>query len=281
MDFLLLRVTFNLAFSQLLKVAQARDGELLPAALVNYVMATVVAALFLAVGHPPSPQPVSIVLGIATGVTYAVSLLGLEIIMRLNGVSIAVAILNLSVLVPTAAAIVFFHERPDAWQVIGIVTALVALPLLSRSRAAVEAPQAPLPTILVGLFMLFFVTGASGVLMKALQVHAPRSDYLFYGVALFAVSSLVIALAVRVRRSPWGPHALPVGSMVGVTNYLQLFFSLQALTVMQAAIFFPASSALTVVLNALLAVRFWGERLDFRANAGIALAILAAMMMNL
>jgi drug/metabolite transporter (DMT)-like permease len=278
MGFLFLRVVFNLAFSQLLKMAQERDGELLPAALVNYLIASAVALLFLLLGHPPSPQPVSVLLGIATGVTYAVSLLGLEIIMGLSGVSIAVAILNLSVLVPTAAAILFFHERPDAWQVMGIVAALIALPLLSRSRARLEAPTAPFPTLLAGLFMLFFVTGASGVLMKALQANAPRSDYLFYGVALFIVSSLVIGFAVCVRRSPWGPNALPIGSLVGVTNYLQLFFSLQALSVMQAAIFFPASSALTVVLNTLLAVRFWGEKLDFRAQTGIILAILAAMM---
>src|SRR5581483_2944873 len=127
---------------------------------------------------------------------------------------------------------------------------------------------------------LFLVTGCSGVIMKTFEVYCPPDDRLAYATALFTVSALVIGLAVVRKQVQWGPLAWPIGSLVGVCNLLQLEVTLMALAVLPAIVVFPASSALTVVISALLSVWFWQERLNTRSLVGMALAICAAILLN-
>jgi len=280
MIFLFLRILFNTSFSQLLRFAQVRDGQMLPTALVNYVVAALAGGVILFFTRPAAPQAISLWLGVTTGVTYAVAMLGIEPAMRLSGVGITVAVLQLSVLVPTVASMLFFRERPNFGQGIGILAAVMALPLLSRAPAVIEGARVPVRATALILVSLFLVAGGSGVAMKAFEECAPAADRPVYSVALFAVSSLVIAVAVAIRRMPWGPLAWPVGGLVGLSNLLQLEVTLRALAALPAFIVFPISSALTIALNTLLAVVFWNERLDGRARLGIVLAILSAILLN-
>lgn len=280
MIFLGLRILFNTAFAQLLKLAQVRDGQMLPSACVNYIVATLLGGLGMLLFPPSAPQALSVCLGLATGLTYALSLLGLEVAVRTNGVSIAVAILQLSVLVPTVFSVVLFGERPGPVQSAGIVLAVPALWLLTRSRAVASDARPSFREAALTLFLLFFVTGLSGILMKFFQVHCPPGDRLPYATALFAVSALVTGLATGIKRVAWGPLAWPIGSLVGACNLLQLEVTLRALAVLPAFVVFPASSALTVVISALLSVWFWQERLGARALVGMALAILCAILLN-
>jgi drug/metabolite transporter (DMT)-like permease len=265
---------------------------MLPAACVNYIVAALLGGLSLLLF--PSPAPVhalSVRLGLATGLTYALSLLGLEVAVRTSGVSIAVAILQLAVLVPTVVSMVLFQERPGPVQGVGIVLAVPALWLLTRSRTLATAAtitdtvtpsvrRPPASEAAITLLLLFLVTGCSGVLMKSFEVYCPPGDRLAYATALFAVSALVIGGAVVRKRVKWGPLAWPIGTLVGLCNLLQLEMTLMALAVLPAIVVFPASSALTVVLSALLSVWFWQERLNARALLGMALAILCAILLN-
>jgi drug/metabolite transporter (DMT)-like permease len=278
--YVLLRTLFNTFFSQGLKVAQVRDGQMVSAALVNYGVAAVVTCALSLLGDHPRPQPVSLWLGAATGFTYAISLLGLETAMRLSGVSIAVAVLQLSVLVPTVASMALFNERPSGLQLVGIGAAVAALGLLSRASATRgEQPGNP-RAIAVAIFLLFFVTGCSGVMMKVFQEVAPVVDRQAFTAALFVVSFLVTGAAVVKLRTSWGRTTWPMGTAVGVANVLQLEATLRALSVLPAVIVFPISSALTVALSALLSVWFWKERPGPKAVVGIVLATVGAVLIN-
>lgn len=281
MIYLCLRILFNTSFSQLLKWAQVRDGQMLPAALVNYVVASLLTAPAWALWGNALPQPVAVWLGALTGLCYAVSLLGLESAIRLSGVSLAVAVLQLSVMVPTLFSMIAFREIPDLFQSLGIALGLIALPLLSQSRAVRNGEAAPAGKIVLVMLNLFLVTGLSGVAMKLAQAYALPSDRYAYAFLVFSVSVLVIAAAVGIRRPPWGRSALPIGSLVGIANAVQLECTLRALAALPAVIVFPSSTALTVALNTLLSVRLWGEQLDMRARWGIVVALAAAVLMNL
>lgn len=116
--------------------------------------------------------------------------------------------------------------------------------------------------------------------MKLFEVYCPPSDRLAYATALFAVSALVIGLAVVRMQVSWGPLAWPIGSLVGICNLLQLEMTLLALSVLPTFVVFPVSSGLTVVLSALLSFWFWRERLNARAFLGMGLAILSALLLN-
>jgi len=278
--FLFLRILFNLSFAQLLKLAQARDGQILPAALVNYLVAALLSGLGIALLRPPTPQGISLGLGVANGLTYALSLLSMETALQASGISITVAVLQLSVLVPTLASILIFQERPDLGQGFGIAAALPSLWLLSGSRAVPDGPRIPLRKATAALLSLFLITGGSGVAMKAFEVYARPTDRLAYSAALFATATLVIGIAVVREARAWGRLAWPVGSLIGLSNLLQLEATLKALALLPAILVFPISSALTVSFNTLLSVWLWKERLNYRSRLGIALAVLSAILMN-
>jgi drug/metabolite transporter (DMT)-like permease len=279
--YLCLRILFNTSFSQLLKWAQVRDGQMLPAALVNYLVASLLTALAWALWGNSFPQSVAVWLGILTGLCYAISLLGLETAIRISGVSIAVAVLQLSVMVPTLFSMIAFRERPGLLQALGIVLAMVALPLLSQSRTTRNGEPAPARKIASVMLSLFLITGLSGVTMKLAQTYALPGDRYAYAFLVFAVSVVVVGAAMWFRKPPWGKSALPVGSLVGIANAVQLECTLRALAALPAVIVFPVSTALTVALNTLLSVRLWGEQLDLRARWGIVMALAAAVLMNL
>jgi drug/metabolite transporter (DMT)-like permease len=278
--FLLLRIVFNTCFSQLLKLAQTRDGNILPTAFVNYTVAAIVSGAITFALRSPTPTSATIWLGLLTGLTYAIALLGIETGMKVLGVGITVAISQLSVLVPIAASLIFFREHPNAYQVIGMIFATLALPLLSRSRTVEQATPVKPGEAALAIFLLFFVTGLSGVTMKMLSEYSPDADRMSFTTILFATSAVIIGGVTLIRRIPWGPSAFGIGSMVGLSNVFQLEATLKALAIVPAYIVFPVTSAITVSLNAVLSVLFWHEKLDREARAGILLSILAAIFMN-
>lgn len=280
MLFLTLRIVFNTAFAQLLKLAQVRDGHMLPAACVNYIVAALLGGLGMLLFPTPAPHALSVALGLATGLAYALSLLGMDLAVRTSGVSIAVAIVQLSVLVPTVVSMVLFRERPGALQSVGMALSVPALWLLTGAPTPAAGEGRAAGKAALPLLLLFLVTGFSGVLMKTFEADCPPGDRLAYATALFAVSALVIGGVVAQRKVPWGRLALPVGTLVGICNLAQLEVTLMALSVLPAIVVFPASSALTVVISALLAAWFWKERLSARTIVGMALAIVCAVLLN-
>ncbi len=253
---------------------------MLPSALVNYLIASLLSAAGLLIFRVPMPHTTSLELGAATGVAYGLSLLALESAMRLSGVSIAVAVNQLSLLIPTVVSVLVFAERPNGLQYVGIAVAFVALPLLSFSSTIADSIQTKSRESAIVIFLLFAITGCAGVTIKMFQFTGQPQDQLAFTVATFAAATLVIALAIAVRHMAWGPSAWPVGSLIGMCNLLQLVATLQALTLFPAAVVFPITSALTVALSTLLSVRFWNERLSAHATVGIALAMLSAALLG-
>jgi drug/metabolite transporter (DMT)-like permease len=276
---LALRILFNTGFSQGLKFAQARDGATLCAALVNYIVAATLGWCMVAAGEG-LPTPGSLIFGGLTGLLYGISLLGLESAMRTSGVSIAVAVNQLSTIVPTLYSMAAFSERPSLLQTAGLCLAFIALPLLSGAKTVQVRPQdAPAKASRVILF-LFCSTGVAGITIKAGQRFGGGHHWAFSAMC-FTFAGIIVASAILRLKAQWGRSALPAGLFVGGCNLGQMVATLQALTLLPAMVVFPISTALTVSLNTLLAVVWWGERLNSRSVAGILLAAVSAVAMNL
>lgn len=294
MIYLLLRILFTVVFSHLLRFSQARCRRPLLAAAVNYLVAAVACLLWVlftgtrANGH-------TALLGAVAGFTYVTSLMLILPSMRISGVSITGAVVQLSLMVPVAVAIWRFGEWPTRWQFAGIGLTTIALPLLSSGRSAVteSAPARFSPLIL----LLFASTGISQVVMKEFSALRPRDELPFYSFSLFATSTVCTALWLywdssrpttggeeegvdstgETRRfKEWG-----IGAVLGTANVLQLLSLLLALRALPAVIVFPVSAALGITANALASSVLWGERPSPAAWWGIALSIGAVVLLNL
>ena len=277
MLFVVLRALANTLFAQLLRLGQAKRPQTLGVITINYGVATL-ASLLLAGFRRRAPYlPQTLGLGALGGVAYITSILLLMPAMRRSGVSVAVAVLQLAVLRPVAYAMLVFGEMPSRAQWVGMAAAVAALVLLSMGRALPrERKSARFSPLLLPLFC---VTGISGIAMKAFHEYAPARDLPGFMAVLFGTATLGGALAMVARREPLRRADWALGAAVGLPNVAQLECLLRALETVPAIIC-PVSSALTLLLNAVAALLWWGERLDRPTALGLALALAATVLLN-
>lgn len=291
MAFLLLRIVFTVAFSHLLRFSQARTRRPLLAATVNYGMAGLACSLW-AGATGSLPHWPTLVLGALAGFTYVTSLVMMLPAMRKSGVSVTGAVVQLSMMAPVPVAILRFGEYPNAWQTVGIVLTLVALPLLSASSAVQTSQSAGRFSFLI--VWLFLSTSTSQVVMKEFSTTRPAADLPVYSAALFLSATFFTWLwMTRAAGSaaPAEPETRqeerklvgewPLGTVMGVANVLQLVFLLLALRVLPAVIVFPVSASLGIVANVLAAMAIWKERPPPAGWVGIGMAIIAVVLLNL
>jgi drug/metabolite transporter (DMT)-like permease len=116
--------------------------------------------------------------------------------------------------------------------------------------------------------------------MKAFHEYAPAQDLPGFMTVLFGTATVGGALVMVVRREPLRRADLVLGAAVGLPNAAQLECLLRAMETVPAIIVFPVSSALSLVLNAVAALLWWGERLDRSTALGLALALAATVLLN-
>jgi drug/metabolite transporter (DMT)-like permease len=284
MLFLFLRALCNVVFAQLLRLGQTKRPQTLGVVTVNYLVATLASLALACLRGRLHYAPPTLGLGALGGVSYIVSMLLLLPAMRRSGLSVAVAVLQLAILVPVAYAMLVFGEMPSRAQWVGMAAAVGALVLLSTGRT-LSSSGSTLNRKAGGRFsplllLLFFVTGISGISMKAFHEYAPARDLPGFMAVLFATATLGGALAMVVCREPLRRADWVLGAAIGLPNAAQLEFLLRALETVPAIIVFPVSSALSLLLNALAAVLWWGERLDRPTSLGLALALAATVLLN-
>jgi drug/metabolite transporter (DMT)-like permease len=291
MIYILLRVLFQTVFAQSLRYGQVGTGRVLVVAFVNYAFATLFCAV-LAVGMDELGfSRTTLLCGLVGGVTYLIALVLTLPAMRQSGVSVSVAVLQLSVLVPVVYAIAAFGERPSPAQIVGLVLAVAALVILSFTTSAADATDpARFSPILIPLFL---VCGLSGVSMKLFQETGPPEQRMSFNAILFGMATVtnVVALALpravgnvtdeaRIPKQRPLLAAIGMGLVMGAANSGQLICLMLALATAPAVLVFPVSSALSLVANALVSAVLWGETLRPAGWLGLGLAVVASVLLN-
>ena len=110
-----------------------------------------------------------------------------------------------------------------------------------------------------------------------------KSIFLFTSLS-FAVSAAVILAIIARQRKPTrtgeGKELVP-GICLGFANVGGQVFMVTALHELHPAFVLPVASCCGVTATVLLARWLWGERLDVRALCGLALALIALVVLNL
>jgi len=89
------------------------------------------------------------------------------------------------------------------------------------------------------------------------------------------------ACYVALRRLRYRKPEILLGSVLGFFNVFTLFFTLLALSVVPAVVFFPTSLCSLIILNLFISWMLWKEKLIMRQLFGIALAMAVVILVNL
>jgi len=281
---LVLATFFSANFGIIVRWAQGRRSNLWAVGAINYVCATLFQLARAAAAGPGALSPATVLIGTGGGVAYVTAFGFLCAGMAKRGVSIATAILRLSVLLPIVVAIVFWGEEPQGWQAAGATLALVSLPLLAYR------PPSPGDAIdrrtVVQLVVLFILNGFCMLAVRGYQqtgIRGQESLFLafLFGTAAIGATGAWVWQRVRAHSSTAVRRDLIPGVLLGLCNAVANLTLVQALQSLSSVIVFPFQSAVGLIYVALFARIAWREQIRRSEAAGMAVALIAVALINL
>lgn len=290
---LVLSTVFSAGFGLGIRTAQGLGANLAAVGAVNYLTATIVnVALALATGSP-DPGPLGYAIGVPGGVTYATAFFAVYVLTRLRGASVTGAVMRLSSVIPVAASLILWGERLDAWQSAGAALAMASLPLLSlRGRmpagatptpaGAPPAPEAAAGARRGGWLVpgLFAINGLCLLVTRTWQqTGITGSDPSFLAV-VFGAAAVTSWTVWALQRRGIGWLDVACGAAVGASNALSNFFTVKALHALPGTVVYPFYSAVGLVITVAVSRVAWRERFGRLGTAGIALAAVAVVLVN-
>ena len=279
---LLAATFFSSAFGLVLRSAMNHRCNPWAMGVINYIAATGFQLGRHALsGAPWHIEPVTLAMGSAVGVLYALNLALFVPLLGRRGVSIPSAMSRLAVVMPMLAALLLWGERVTTIQSTGALLSLIALPLLTLSpRKAAEGRSRIDGNTALLLLGLLLGNGLSMVLTKAYERTGTNQQALFLA-SLFGTAILVSAIAWWRHRETTTRRDILPGVALGMTNTLANSGLVAALIGLPAILVFPFYSAVGLVFTAVLARLLFGESITASERAGIGVAVLAVALANL
>lgn len=304
---LALAVACSVAIGVIFKHTGAMDVDRTALLTINYAAAVGVAGLLIGAGPRSSGAGLQVsgkllALGGAVGVLLIAGFFLLSYATEVAGMSLAIGVMRVSVVVPFLASWMVWEEVPSIAQGAGMVLAGTAFFLIAQKQRQPEPVSAssavpdgmPEPGMLSSidwhafavLGLTFCAGGGVDLSMKVFEEHfgAQNSQVLFlllaFGVAFLVGAGIVGTRIVRHQQWPSG-RTVGWGILLGLANYGSLEFLLRAVAALPGPFVFPANNIAIMVVSAGLGVFVWDERLSRMNRIGIGFAVVALVLLRL
>lgn len=198
---------------------------------------------------------------------------------------------KLSMIIPVAASVLLYGEELGIGKVAGIVLALPAVYLSTRSqRQAGLESQVSQGRVLLGLAIVFFGSGLADSIVKWTETTHLRKegDHPAYLVHVFMAAAVLGTVTLMVRwvrsRRSVDAKSLMGGVALGIPNYFSIFTLIrlfQQPDFLQSSAAIPVVNIGVVVVSTLAAVIFFGEKLGRTRFIGLLFAIVALLLIAL
>jgi drug/metabolite transporter (DMT)-like permease len=275
---IVLFAAFNLSFRQ----AQRAGLNLY---VIGVILFAVGAALF-GLRYLAVPVPLSqtvILLGLCAGVLFTLMYVLMIPTMSDRGVSLMTALQQLSVLFPLGASLLIYQERPSLLSAIGAGLCLVAMPFLALDRGiSGEGLTRRKLFIFIGLMVVNGIALTAAKIFDELGLPEQLNGYLLILLGTAAAGCVPFAVA-SLRQAPqkrYGGLTLAWGVYLGLLLGVDQLLILLALRLYPGVVVYPISQAGNLSLVTLLSLLLWRERPGLAGFIGIALAVVAVVLVN-
>lgn len=264
--------------SLIMRYATLKTETLWGVILGNYLTAAIIMAGFVISEQSLDVSPFTLGLGTVTGLTYAAGMYLNLTLMGKRGAAITSSMIQLSVLIPISISVFFYGEIIGSIQLLGIFLAIISLPLLAaKPMQKLELDREVIPMIILTII----VVGFSQLSSKILVQSGLESQKNFFFLTIFSSAALLVSpLAWRNRGEVQRKDGL-FGFGVGVFNVASNRFLLLALTTLPGAIVFPVSSAGSLLMVTISAIRLFKEKVSRVNLVGILLILIAVVLINI
>lgn len=282
--FLLLSIVSSAAVSLILKFFSDQKGNRYGLFLGNYITCVCIAlAGIFRQKNITLPGGEVFLLGLISGALFVAGLICMQTGIRLNGAALTAAFAKLGLIIPLTVSILLFGERPRAFQLVGLLLVFLAIFIIQPPHR--EHGQKGSQTIfLLPLIAVLCVCGSGDAMIKIFEHTGQADNGSMFFLILFGSAGIftLIFFFWEYRKTGQGLH-LPEflgGVIVGIPNYFASALLLKALTKFPAFIAYPCYSTGTILLVLIVSSILFGEKIDRRTGAGLAVILAALVILN-
>ena len=205
-----------------------------------------------------------------------------------NGISVTAVAQKMSLSIPVIVAFIIHEEQNiNAFKLLGIIAAIVAVVLSSIKAKEKDKPKLPgEKKLLIVPLLIFFGSGMVDSVVDFVQSrYLEEADQNFFLTTLFGtaftlgVLRLIYEVLVNKMRFSF-PKVLLWGILLGLPNYGSIYFLINALEYsnFEASALFPLNNVGIVMTSTLAAILVFKERLSILNYIGIALSLFAILL---
>ncbi len=247
----------------------------------NYFVCSLIAFLFTGnknVFAPHEGLSFALILGLISGCLYLTCFVLLKQNIHRNGVMLASVFMKLGVLVPVIMAVLFFHEAPTAFQIVGFVLAVLAIVIIYMEPSGEKRGLTLTSLLLLLLLLVSGLTESMANIYDKLGNAGIKDNFLFFNFA----TAFVLAVSVTVfGRKKITPKDILFGVMIGIPNYFCSRFLLLSLGSLPAFVVYPIYNVGAIVLIGIAGLFIFREKLSSRKAIGYGLIIAALILLNI
>jgi drug/metabolite transporter (DMT)-like permease len=214
-----------------------------------------------------------------------------------SGVTTATLSSDLSLVIPVVFGLfVFKNTNKDftVWNYLGIVLAVVAV-----AMSAIKRRQTG-PSVRSGVgnqkmsgaawffpVLLFLASGTNNTLINYLSSQFYKPDQMTLFMIIACIGAIIVGTSLLIYRILITNEVVTLknvlgGLLLGVPNFLSLYFLLKALAAFgnSAAFVFPIYNVMTIIASSFAAWLLFKERLETVNKIGLVLAIIAIVLIS-
>jgi len=283
MIYLFLAIIQSTLIVVLFKIFPKYNIDNLQAIVVNYLLASVMGFAIcngfnkIVEIHEQIWFPFALLCGFFLMYGFSISALSNQKV----GVAITAVSSKMSVVIPVFLGVILYNEVFTIVRAVGITLALIAFYLTLKKDSKIEFKK----IYLLLPILLFICTGSNDSLLNYTEKRLLNNDLMFFLSSAFLVS-LVLGLMTLLVSSIRRPQKIRLknifaGIILGLLNFGSTYYFLKCLGIFESSVFFPVFNVSIVSLAALMGFFIFKEPLRKVNWLGIALAVLAIVVMAL
>ena len=283
MLYLVLAVVSSVLISVLMRVSEKSVKNPMLLFVANYFVCILISIAYMGQITVDLHAPkigTALVLGICSGILYLLGFLLLQYNIRKNGVVLSSTFMRLGVLVPTAMAVLVFHEKPNVTQLLGFLVAVAAILVMNLKMGEAKGQKAPgIVWLIILLLTGGFTDSLANVYDKAGNPDLKNQYLLFIFFVAFICS--VIGALLQVKKQKTNYMDFVWGFLIGIPNYYSARFLLLSLGKLPAILVYPAFNVATILVVTLVGVIGFKEKLEKNKVIALGMILLALVLLNI
>ncbi len=289
MIFLLFTILANVAIFMAFRSFTKFKVNTFPAIIINYLVCVITGTLYVGpanvfatvrVDEPWFPS------AIFMGIVFVSTFYLMARTTQLRGVAVATVASKMSLAIPVVFSLFIFKigtNSLDIWNYLGILMAFAAIILVSRKKESIITNQ---PATLKFFLLPFAVFLLGGVIDTSLNYinHRWLSEGLdaIFTILIFGFAFIIGLGIILIRKIKITKRDILAGLVLGIPNYFSIYLQLKALSAFDnnGALLYPSLNIGIIIVSTLAAILFFKEHLARINKVGIAIAIVAILLLS-